>query len=179
MMIFKRAIPRRTFLRGLGATLALPLLDGMVPAFANALDTGGQVASRLSFVYVPNGIIMDKWSPAKEGANFELSPILEQMTPIRDRMLVLSGLSNEKAAEQQAGEDGAPHVRAGSSFLTGARPKQAEGADIRAGISVDQIAAKELGKHTQLASLELALDSTEFVGACEPGYSCAYMNTLC
>jgi len=179
MMIFKRTIPRRTFLRGAGAALALPFLDGMMPAFANSMDAGSQTASRLSFVYVPNGIIMNKWSPVKEGADFELSPILEQMTPIRDRMLVLSGLSNEKAAEQQAGEDGAPHVRAGSSFLTGARPKQAEGADIRAGISVDQIAAKELGKHTQLASLELALDSTEFVGACEPGYSCAYMNTLC
>ena len=179
MMIFKKAIPRRMFLRGMGATLGLPLLDGMVPAFASTLDSGGKPAMRMSFVYVPNGIIMDKWSPAKEGVGFDLTPVLEQMTPIRDRMLVLSGLSNEKAAEQLAGEDGAPHVRAGSSYLTGARPKQAEGADIQAGISVDQIAAKELGKYTQLASLELALDSTEFVGACEPGYSCAYMNTLC
>lgn len=179
MMIFKQAIPRRTFLRGVGATLGLPLLDGMVPAFASNLDGGGKAAVRLSIVYVPNGIIMDKWSPKSEGVGFELTPVLEQMKPIHDRMLVLSGLSNEKAASQQPGEDGAPHVRAGSSFLTGVRPKQAEGADIRAGVSADQFAARELGKHTQLASLELSMDSTEFVGACEPGYSCAYMNTLC
>jgi hypothetical protein len=176
MMIFKKAIPRRTFLRGAGATIALPLLDSMVPAFAASGTAKAPV--RLSTVYVPIGASMDKWTPAKEGIGYEMTPILEPLAPFRDHMLVLTGLSNEKTASIRPGENGAPHARAGSSFLTGARPAPTEGAGIMAGTSMDQIAAKELGKHTQFASLELGIDSHGLVGACESGFSCAYMNTI-
>ncbi len=178
MMIFKKAIPRRTFLRGIGASLALPLLDGMVPAFAGALDTAAKPALRMSMVYVPNGIIMDKWTPAKEGAGFELTPILEPLASFRDHFHVVGGLHNKTANLGPGEEGGGDHARTGGSFLTGVHPRKTEGVDIHSGVSVDQIAAKELGKHTQLASLELSLDTTEFVGSCETGYSCAYMNTL-
>ena len=176
MTIFKKAIPRRTFLQGVGATLALPLLDGMVPAFAGPADT--EPTLRMGFVYVPLGVMANKWTPATEGADFEMTPILEPLTPFRDRILVLSGLS-QKNANPQPGEGAAFHTRASAAYLTGVHPKPTLGADIQNGISVDQIAAKELGKQTQLASLELALDPGESAGTCEPGYTCAYINTLC
>jgi hypothetical protein len=175
MMIFKKAIPRRTFLKGVGATLALPLLDGMVPAMA---AVGDKRATRLSFVYIPNGIIMDQWTPAAEGAGFEMTPILEPLAPYRDQMLVLSGLDC-KNANPQPGEGGGDHERGSGAFLTGVHPKKTGGTDIEAGTSIDQVAAKELGNQTELASLELTLDFAEFVGGCDPGYSCAYTNTLC
>ena len=177
MMIFKRAIPRRTFLRGMGATLALPLLDGMVPAFAAAAETAALQATRFSVVYLANGVIMDKWTPATEGSAFELTPILEPLAPFRDRLLVLSGFAS-KPALALPDESSGPHTRSSSAFLTGVHPKKTEGVDFRAGISVDQIAAKALGKHTQLASLELGLDTNELIGGCETGWSCAYLNTL-
>ena len=176
MMIFKKQIPRRTFLRGVGVTLALPLLDGMIPAFAKPPATASPL--RLSFVYVPNGIIMDKWTPAEEGAVFQLPPTLAPLASFRDRLLVLSGLAHNNG-EAQAGEGAGDHARAAAVFLTGAHPKKTEGFDFRTGTSIDQIAAKELGKRTQLASLEIGLDANEIVGACDCGYSCAYSNTLC
>ena len=174
MMIFKKAIPRRTFLRGIGATVALPLLDGMIPALAAAGDTAAKSPTRLSFVYVPNGMIMNKWTPAAAGASFALTPILEPLAPFRDRFLVLSGLNHDTADPLPGEGEVAPHDRAGASFLTGVHAKK-EG---HVGISVDQIAAKELGKHTQLASLELGLDSNDVAGQCERGWSCAYVHTL-
>ena len=177
MMIFNKSIPRRTFLRGLGATVALPLLDSMIPAFGASADVAMKPALRLGFVYVPHGVIMDKWTPSAEGAEYELTPIMKPLTPFRDQMLALTGLA-QKNAFPLPGEGGAFHSRATATFLTGVHPKATEGNDIRAGISVDQIAAKEFGKQTQLASLELALDSVERVGACEPKYTCAYLNTL-
>ena len=177
-MIFKKAIPRRAVLRGMGATLALPLLDGMVPAFAGPSDTAAKPVIRMGFMYVPNGIIMEKWTPAAEGAAFEMTPTLEPLAAFQDRLVVLTGL-DQKPAEPLLGEIGAGHSRASAAYLTGAHPKSTEGADIHAGISVDQIAAKELGKKTQLASLEMALDPVEASGVCESGYSCAYRNTLC
>src|SRR5713226_6547047 len=131
MMVFKKAIPRRTFLRGVGATLALPLSDGMVPAFAAPSDTAAKPAIRMGFVYVPNGIVMNKWSPATEGAGFELTPILQPLAPFRDRMLVLSGL-DQKSANALPGEAGAFHTRAMAAYLTGVHPKQTEGPDIAA-----------------------------------------------
>ncbi len=178
MVVFKKAIPRRVFLRGLGATMALPLLDSMIPAFASTLEPAGKPNIRLGFLYVPNGIIMDQWTPATEGAGFEITPTLAPLASFRDQLLVLSGLAHNtgKALE---GEGGGEHARASAVFLTGTHPKKTEGADLRAGISVDQIAAKELGKATQLASLELAVDSNDVVGTCDVGYSCAYSNTLC
>jgi hypothetical protein len=177
MMITKKAIPRRTFLRGINVALALPLLDAMIPPFASTLDATAKPAARLSFVYVPNGIIMDKWTPVAEGAAFELTPILEPLAPFRDHLLVLSGLAHNEA-RALPGEAGGDHSRAGPSFLTGVHPKKTGGADLRLGISLDQIVAKELGKNTQLASLELGLDPTDTSGQCEAGYTCAYTNTL-
>jgi hypothetical protein len=178
MMVFKKVIARRAFLRGAGTALALPLLDAMVPAFAGPSEQVGKPAVRLGFVYVPNGIFMDKWTPAAEGTAFEFTPILEPLAPFRDRLLVLSGLAHLEARASE-GEAGGDHARASSTFLTGVHPKKTEGAEMQLGISVDQVASRELGKHTQLASLEVALDSTEVIGTCEAGYSCAYSNTLC
>ncbi len=177
-MIFKKAIPRRAFLRGIGATLALPLLDGMVPAFAAAGDSAAKPNLRLGTVYVPNGIIMSKWTPASDGAAFEITPTLEPLAPFRNQMIVLSGLA-ANGGRALEGEGAGEHARASAAFMSGVHPKKTEGSDLRAGISFDQVAAKELGKHTQLASLELALDANEVVGTCDSGYSCAYSNTLC
>jgi len=177
MMIFKQAIPRRTFLRGLGTTLALPLLDGMIPAFARAAETPA-TAKRLSIVYLPNGVMMDKWTPTTEGIGFAMTPVLEPLAPFRDRMLVLTGL-NHNTGRALAGENTGDHARAGATYLTGVHPKKTEGADTRAAVSMDQIVAKEFGKHTQLASLELCVDTPELLGQCEAGYTCAYMNTIC
>ncbi len=177
MVIFKKAIPRRAFLRGMGATLALPLLDGMVPALAKTADVTAKQARRLAVFYVPNGIIMEKFTPAKEGAGFELPPILESLTPFRDQTLLISGLCHKKAFALP-GEGGAGHARGCAVFLTGVHPKATEGADIHAGVSMDQIAAKEFGQHTQLASLELTLEPTETLGGCDTGYSCAYTSTI-
>jgi hypothetical protein len=176
MMIFQKAIPRRTFLRGLGTTLALPLLDGMMPAFARAAET--PAVKRLSIVYLPNGVMMDKWTPATEGAGFALTPILEPLAPFQDRMLVLTGLAHG-TGRALAGENTGDHARAGATYLTGVHPKKTEGADTRAGVSVDQLVAREFGKHTQLGSLELCVDTPELLGQCEAGYTCAYMNTIC
>jgi hypothetical protein len=175
MMNFKKMIPRRTFLRGIGATIALPLLDGMVPAMAAVGDSAAKLPNRLSIVYAPTGIIMDKWTPDEDGAGFQLKSILEPLTPFRDRLLMLSGL-NQNEARQRPGDPGGDHSRASAVFLTGVHPKY--GAEVGVGTSVDQIAAKELGKTTSLASLELTLDPPALVGECDTGYSCAYKNTL-
>ena len=177
-MIFKKAIPRRAFLRGIGSALALPLLDSMMPAFASSADTRSAGATRLSVVYFPTGFIMDKWTPAGEGSAFELSPIMAPLTPFRDRMLVVSGLALKNADALLPGEGAVGnHSRASATFLSGVHPKKTEGADLEAGTTIDQIVAKEFGKQTQLSSLELALEG-ELVGVCERGYSCAYLNTI-
>jgi hypothetical protein len=173
MIITKKSIPRRAFLRGASAALALPVLDAMTPALAAA--TARPI--RLSFIEVPNGIMMDKWTPATEGADFALTPTLEPLAEFRDRMLVLSGLDQRQAAALGF-EVGGDHPRACTAWLTGAHCKMTSGADLRAGISVDQVAAREFGKYTQLASLEVGLDPPDIVGACESAYGCAYYNTI-
>jgi len=171
-MIFKKAIPRRAFLRGAGATLALPLLDSMVPAFASALDTAAKPTVRLSTVFVPNGRIMKTWTPDGEGPLTELSPTLESLAPFKDRITVLTGL-NIKAADPVGNEPGGVHARPAASFLTGIHPKPGGAV----GMSMDQLVAKHYGNETQLASLELGLDSPEF--AVDDGsYSSYYMNTI-
>jgi hypothetical protein len=157
--------------------MALPLLDAMVPAFASPRLSAAASRRRLSIVYVPNGIVMDKWTPAAEGAGFELTPTLAPLAGFRDRLLVLTGLT-QATAFPLPGEGAGDHARAAACFLTGVHPKKTEGADIQAGISMDQIAAGQLGKDTQLASLELGCDPNYFLGACDAGYSCAYGNTL-
>jgi hypothetical protein len=177
MIILNARLPRRTVLRGLGAALALPLLDGMVPALTAQSRTAARRIPRLGVVYVPNGIQMQKWTPEADGAAFEFTPTLKPLEPYRDRLLVLTGMA-DKVANARPGEGAGDHARASATFLTGVHVRKTEGADIRAGVSMDQLAARELGRETQLASLELAIESNEFVGACDAGYSCAYSNTL-
>src|SRR5580704_18623083 len=175
MIVLKKALPRRTFLRGLGTTLALPLLDAMVPAMA-ATRLIAKPPVLMGFVYVPNGIIQANWLPTAEGVGFDFPSTLKPMEPFRDRLNVLSGLA--QVSGRALGDGPGDHARAGATWLTGVHPKKTEGADIHAGISADQIAAKELGKQTQFASLELGLEDVRMVGGCDSGYSCAYSNTV-
>jgi len=177
MMVFKQSIPRRTFLRGAGTVLALPLLDAMRPAFASPAQTAASAsARRLVFFAVPNGIIMNRWTPGAEGRGFPLSPVLEPLAAFKDRMVVLSGLDNNEARKLEF-EIAGDHPRACSAYLTATHPKMTSGADIRCGISVDQVAASELAKQTPLPSLEIGLEAP-MVGACESAYSCVYYNTI-
>ena len=182
MFISKLALPRRTFLRGVGASLALPLLDAMVPAGVALAQTPANPVRRLGFVYMPNGVArnftgINYWTPAGEGTAFELSPILSPLAPFRDRLVVISGLAQHQADAFDDGANG-DHTRGTSSWLTGVHPKRTEGADLRNGISADQIAASAIGKDTPLPSLELAIDLSYLAGQCENSYACAYMNTL-
>jgi hypothetical protein len=175
MVITRKHIPRRTFLHGAGAALALPMLDAMTPALA--LEAKRPI--RMAFVEVPNGImnLNGEWTPKGEGTDFTLSPILQPLERHRDRMLVLSGLDQQNSAGL-AFEVGGDHPRACTAWLTGTHAKMTSGADLHAGISVDQIAAREFGKYTQVASLEVGLETPEVVGACESAYGCAYYNTI-
>ena len=176
MMVFRKAMPRRTFLRGAGTALALPLLDAMLPAFASAAQVATTRTTRLAFFAVPNGIIMDKWTPAATGSGLELTPVLEPLAAFRDRLVVISGLANNEARKLEF-EIAGDHPRACSAYLTATHPKMTSGADIHCGVSVDQVAAKALGRQTQLPSLEIGLE-TPMIGACESAYSCVYYNTL-
>src|SRR3989442_10084859 len=148
----------------------------MLPAFGSPAETPSKTATRLSFFTVPNGIIMDKWTPAALGSGYELTPILEPLAAFKDRMLIIGGLANHEARKLEFEING-DHPRACSAYLTGTHPKMTSGADIRCGVSVDQIAARELGKRTQLSSLEIGLESS-LLGACESAYSCVYYNTI-
>ena len=172
MIVLKKSLPRRTFLRGMGVSLALPLLDSMTPA----LTPAAKPIVRLGFVYVPNGIIMNQWTPKTEGVGFDFAPTMKPLEPFRDRVLVLSGLAQVQG--RALGDGAGDHARAGATWLTGVHPKKTEGSNIQAGISADQIAAKELGKHTLLGSLELGVESNQLAGGCDSGYSCAYTNTF-
>lgn len=178
MIVTRKALPRRTILRGLGAAVALPLLDGMVPALTALTKSAAKPKTRLGFMYIPMGAVMSNWTPAAEGGAFELTPILQPLAPFRDRLVVLSNLDN-KPAVALLGEPAGGHGRIGGAFLTGVHAKPTEGADFAAGVSVDQIAAAHLGRETQLASLELGLETSGLAGACDVGYSCAYVNTIC
>ena len=170
MIITKKAIPRRSVLRGIGATLALPLLDGMVLALSAIRTTAARGMRRFGVVYVPNGMAMEHWTPTGEGTTFEFSPILQPMAPFRDRTLVLTGLN--------PGPGGGAHAGASTKFLTGVAGRMTDGAEIHSGTSIDQLLGKELGQYTQLSSLELALDGRDFAGSCDAGFSCAYTNTI-
>jgi len=162
--------------------LGLPLLDAMIPALSAMAQTAAAPVRRLGFIYGPNGIArnfsgINYWTPKGEGANFELSPILTPLANYRDRLLVVSGLAQSQADAHDDGANG-DHTRGTSSWLTGVHPKRTEGADVRNGVSADQIAAAEIGKDTALPSLELAIDLNFLGGQCENSYSCAYLNTL-
>jgi hypothetical protein len=173
MLIFKKAIPRRTMLRGLGATLALPLLDAMVPSLTALQRTAARPITRFGVMYVPNGMVMQQWTPVAEGAGFELTPTLAPLGPFRDDLLVLSNL----ACVPSPGRPGGAHAKASTRFLTDISPPTSE-TWLDAGISMDQIAAREIGASTQLASLELSVESGETAGACDVGFACAYTNTI-
>jgi hypothetical protein len=173
MVVTGKHLPRRTVLRGIGAAMALPLLDGMAPAFA----ASAKPVRRLSVVYVPNGMNMLEWRPKETGAGFTLPPTLVPLEPYRDQLLVLSGMSNLQA-DALPGEGLGDHSRAQAVFLTGVHPRKTEGTDIRGAVSADQIIARELGKETELTSLELGLEAVDLVGGCEDGYACAYSSTI-
>ena len=182
MIVTKRTLARRTFLRGVGVAVGLPLLDAMVPALTALAQTPAKPVRRLGFIYCPNGVSMNftginYWKPKTTGADFELSPILAPLAPFKNQMLVVSGLAHRSADASEDGANG-DHARGTSTWLTGVHPKHTEGADVYNGISADQIAAPVLGKTTPLPSLELSLDLNYLVGNCGNGYSCVYMNTL-
>ena len=173
MIALRKSIPRRTILRGLGASLALPLLDGMVPALTAQARTAAAPVQRFGVVYVPNGMVMENYLPATEGASFELTPTLQGLAPFRSQTLVLSGLNCTPTPRRPGGA----HAKASTRYLTDISPPTSE-TWLDAGISVDQILANQLGAQTQLASLELAIESSDTAGACDVGFACAYTNTI-
>ena len=173
MIVTRKAIPRRTMLRGIGAALALPLLDSMVPAFSATSKTAAKPINRFGVVYVPNGMIMKNYLPATEGAEWEPTPTLSALEPFRKQVLVLSGLNSSPTP----GRPGGAHAKASTKFLTDVSPPTSE-TWLDAGISMDQILAQQTGKQTQLASLELAIESGETAGACDTGFACPYTNTI-
>src|ERR1700730_6098874 len=173
MFITKKHLPRRTFLRGVGVTLALPLLDSMLPAQTALSKTAANPSPRLGFVYVPHGAVMDKWTPATEGDGFEFSPILKPLEPFRDRLNIVSGFGH------RAADTTAVHSLSPTTWLSGVRPKPTQGVDAYAGVTADQIAALHIGQDTLLPSLEIATeDHSGLIGACDRDYGCIYMNTL-
>ena len=168
----QKSMNRRTLLRGMGAAVALPFLDAMLPS----LSAAPAAIRRAAFVYTANGIIMKDWTPAAEGSGFEFTKTLKPVEAFRDKLLVLTGLEQHNG--EALGDGPGDHARAGATWLTGVHPKKTQGADILNGISVDQILAKEIGKATPLPSIELGLEDVRLVGGCDSGYSCAYSNTL-
>ncbi len=176
MIITKKHLSRRTVLRGLGATISLPLLDSMVPAYAALRTTAANPVRRLTTVYIPMGANMPQWTPPVEGA-LQLSPTLTVLEPFRDQMLVLSGLDSE-GAMPRPDDGGGAHSRIQPSWATGVHVKKTDGPGFQAGTSMDQIAAQQVGHETQLSSLELALEAVDTAGACELGYTCAYTSTI-
>ena len=170
MIITGKAIPRRTVLRGIGAGLALPLLDGMVPAFAAIRNSAANPVRRFGVFYVPNGMAMQHWTPEATGKGFATTRLLKQIEAYRDQMTILTGLNG---VQSNAGV----HASAATRFLTGVTPARTE-SNLRADGSVDQLIARDFAQHTQLASLELALDSRDVSGSCDVGFSCTYTSTI-
>jgi len=171
MILTQKALPRRTFLRTVGATMALPMLDAMIPAASAASKTPLGQAKRLGFVFMPMGCDESRWTPGSEGDLSQLSPILQSLEPVKDQ---LSVLTNMELANAYPGS----HATSNSSFLSAAKARHTEGNDYYLGTTVDQVAAKQLGLHTQLPSLELSMDLMQTVGQCDNGYACVYQNNL-
>ena len=175
MIITKISLPRRRFLRSAGVMLALPLLDAMVPALSATSRTAANPVRRFGVVYVPNGMVMPSWTPVNEGTGFEFTPVLKPLEPFRDQLLVLTGLNGVPGMSGHAGRS--------TAFLTGfAQPNHGnvtnDEYELWASISADQLLAREWGKQTQLASLEVAIESRDVSGSCDVGYACAYTNTI-
>jgi hypothetical protein len=168
-------IPRRTFLKGLGTAMALPLLEGMLPTVAYAGAPKSRIL-RMAFVFVPNGVNMKDWTPAIEGAGYQLPYILEPLSSVRESVSVLTGLTQKNAFA--LGDGPGDHARSAAAWLTGVHPKKTNGADIKGGISADQVAAQRIGKQTAFASLELGAERGGLAGDCDSGYSCAYSSAI-
>jgi len=175
MFVTRLALPRRTFLKGFGTTLALPLLDAMVPALTALQKTPAAPVRRLGVVYHPNGVIYPKWLPAGTGRGFEFSPVLAPLEPFRDKVTVITGLSSHQA--EALGDGGGDHSRASGTYLTGVHVRKSDSVVLN-GVSMDQIAANAIKGETQLSSLQLTADDNSLVGSCDVGYSCAYSSTL-
>src|SRR5215207_7888866 len=172
MFVTKLKLPRRTFLRGIGATIALPFLDAMVPALTALQKTVANPPRRWGAVFFPNGAIMEQWTPAAAGP-LTLSPSLAPLEKFRDSMVVVSNLT-------RAGTSAGDHAVSAAGWLTGVSAKRTEAEDVRAGTTIDQIVARQIGQETPFPSLELATeDFTGYVGACTVGFSCVYANTIC
>src|SRR5947207_13676718 len=171
MIIMKHARPRRTFLRGLGATLALPLLDAMVPAATALAKTPANPVKRLGFVFMPMGCDITRWTPPGTGKLDELSPILSSLAPVKENVCILSNMELQNAYP-------GTHATSNAAFLSAARAKHTESSDYYLGTTADQFAAKQLGRETQLPSLELAMDMQQTVGQCDNGFACVYQNNL-
>ena len=169
-------VSRRTVLRGIGTAMALPLLDAMVPSAARAARAAKAPPTRMAFVFVPNGKHMPDWTPTVEGRDFDLPPILEPLAAVKDSLNVFSGLTHDEGRAK--GDGPGDHARAASSFLTGAHPYKTGGAKIRVGMSVDQFAARQIGKQTRFPSLELGCERGRRAGVCDSGYSCAYSHNI-
>jgi len=175
MGTFRKALSRRTVLHGMGAAIGLPFLDAMVPAFTPLARAAANPRLRFGIVYTPNGAIMPQFTPAQIGPGFEFSPILKPLEPYKDSLVVVTNLTRSHPGSQVG-----DHAVSAGGFLTGVWPKRTEGEDVLANTSVDQIVVQQIGQDTPLPSLELATeDFTGYVGGCSPGFSCAYMNTLC
>jgi len=172
MVITKIALPRRTFLRGVGASLALPLLDAMAPA----LTAQTKAALRFAAIYVGNGANMSDWTPPSEGVGFTFSPILKPLEAFRDQILVVTGLDNFQGTDQ--GDVGGQHPRAAPAFMSCVIRNKRKAQTCRPARTIDQIIAGHIGRDTKLPSLELSLDRNDVAGACDHGYACAYMNSL-
>ncbi len=178
MPAFQKQISRRTLLRGAGVAMSLPWLEAMGPlvAWAESPNAGRAAPNRLAFIYVPNGKNMADWTPQREGADFDLPQILAPLAPVKRKLLVLTGLTADKARSH--GDGGGDHARAMGAFLTGVHPRKTDGADIRAGVSADQIAAARVGDNTRLSSLEIGCERGAMAGNCDSGYSCVYSSTM-
>src|SRR5262245_22441422 len=175
MVAIQKHLPRRTFLKGMGVAIGLPLLDAMTPAFAK-VSRAATSPVRLAFAYVPNGIVMTDWRPKATGKDFEFTRILKPLESLREDLFVLSGLDERNG--NAVGDGPGDHARAGAAFMTGVHCKKTEGADIRNGVSADQIAAQELASKTRFPSVELGCEDSRTVGNCDSGYSCAYTNSI-
>lgn len=171
----KLLLSRRTLLRGVGAAIALPAMESLIPS-AMAAATLENRPRRLSVFYIPNGLHMPQFTPATAGKNYQLTPILEPLARHRDKFSVITGLAHYNASA--LGDGPGSHGRSCGAWLTGAHPKRTEGADIFCGVSMDQVIAVQTGQHTQLASLELGIEPPSLLGSCDVGYSCTYTNTL-
>ncbi|MBZ5579705.1 MAG: DUF1552 domain-containing protein [Acidobacteriia bacterium] len=177
--ITKKHLHRRTFLRGLGVTISLPLLDSMLPAQTPLAQTAANPQVKLGLCFMPHGAVMSNWTPAGDGAALELSRTLKPLEPFKDQVVVLSNLAHAKAGPEGPGDNGGDHTRCPAVYLNGVHPKRTDGADIRAGVTIDQMAAAQIGQQTPLPSLELAIeDYSGLVGSCDVGFSCTYMNTI-